>query len=292
MGESLALLTAFLWAMGVVLFKRSVNVVSPFALSLFKSIVAFLLLSTTTFALGQTRSVSVPLDHLLLLLLSGAIGIGVSDTLLFTTLHRLGASRTALVDCLYSPFVIVLSAAMLDEGLSAFAVVGGLLILSAVVLSSKRAFDADIPKKQLFIGCALGASAMATVAFAVVLIKPLLAVYPLAWVSAVRMGGGAAILLLLLPFHPDRKSVVAAWRPQPAWKWMLLGTFFGSYLSLMAWLAGFKYAQAGVAALLNQTSTVLIVLLAAVFLHEPLTRVKLLAVGIAFAGVAMVLYGG
>jgi drug/metabolite transporter (DMT)-like permease len=73
---------------------------------------------------------------------------------------------------------------------------------------------------------------------------------------------------------------------------MLLGTLFGSYLSLMAWLAGFKYSQAGVAALLNQTSTVLIVLLAAVFLKERLTRVKLVAVALAFTGAAMVLYSG
>jgi len=50
--------------------------------------------------------------------------------------------------------------------------------------------------------------------------------------------------------------------------------FFGSYLSLLCWLAGFKYAQAGIAALLNQTSTVLIVLLAAIVLKQPLTKVK------------------
>jgi drug/metabolite transporter (DMT)-like permease len=43
---------------------------------------------------------------------------------------------------------------------------------------------------------------------------------------------------------------------------------------------------------LNQTSTVLIVLLAALFLQEPLTKIKLVAVGMAFAGAAMVLYSG
>jgi drug/metabolite transporter (DMT)-like permease len=60
----------------------------------------------------------------------------------------------------------------------------------------------------------------------------------------------------------------------------------------MSWLAGFKYSRAGVAALLNQTSTVLIVLLAALFLQEPLTKLKLVAVGMAFAGAAIVLYSG
>jgi drug/metabolite transporter (DMT)-like permease len=226
------------------------------------------------------------------ILVSGAIGVGVSDTLYFMTLRRLGASRTALVDCFYAPFVIVFSTIMFDERLSRLATVGGCLILASVFVSSHRGFEKAIPRKQLWAGCALGASAMGTVAFAIVLVKPLLPHYPLAWMSVVRMAGGLAALLTLLPLHPDRRTVYAVFRPQRGWTWMLLGTFFGSYLSLMAWLAGFKYSQASIAALLNQTSTVLIVLLAALVLHEPLTKVKLVAVSLAFAGAVMVLYSG
>jgi len=263
MGELLALLTALLWALGVVLFKKSVSIVAPFALSLFKSFVALVLLTATAVALGQAQSVSISPQHLLVILASGALGIGISDTLFFMALSRLGASRTALIDCLYSPFVIVCSSLMLYEKITAVAVAGGLLILSGVVISSNQSFGRSIPRRQLWSGCAFGVSAMATVAFAIVLVKPLLAAYPLAWVSAVRMTGGLLVLILLLPLHPDRKSVYAAFRPQPGWKWMVLGTFFGSYLSLMCWLAGFKYAQAGIAALLNQTSTVFVVLMAA-----------------------------
>src|SRR5687767_6709035 len=101
MGELLALLTALLWAVGVIFFKRSVGFVAPFALNLFKNCVAFVLLAATAIVLGQTHTLSVPPKDLVLMLLSGAIGIGISDTLLLMTLSRLGASRTALVDCLY-----------------------------------------------------------------------------------------------------------------------------------------------------------------------------------------------
>src|SRR5690349_12261763 len=113
MGELLALLTALLWALGVILYKKSVGFVAPFSLNVFKNCVAFVLLSVTTIALGQTHTLSVPPKDLLLILLSGALGIGVSDTFYFVALHRLGASRTALVDCLYSPFVILFSFLML-----------------------------------------------------------------------------------------------------------------------------------------------------------------------------------
>jgi drug/metabolite transporter (DMT)-like permease len=290
MGELLALLTALLWALGVILFKKSVGFVAPFALNFFKNCVALVLLTVTTIVLGQTYTVSAAPRDFLLMLVSGAIGIGISDTLFFMALSRLGASRTALVDCLYSPFVIFFSVMMLHERLSPLAVLGGLLILASVAVSSQRNFGKSITRKQLWIGGALGASAMATVAFAIVLVKPVLAGYSLAWVSTIRIIGGIAILLLALPFHRNRRSVYAAFRPQPGWKWMLWGTFFGSYLSLMCWLAGFKYSQAGTVALLNQTSTVLIVLLAALLLREPLTKLKLIAVAMAFTGSAMVLY--
>jgi drug/metabolite transporter (DMT)-like permease len=290
MGELLALMTALLWALGVVMYKKSVGFVAPFSLNVFKNCVAFVLLAVTTVLLGQSRSLSVPPKDLAVILISGALGIGVSDTFYFMALSRLGASRTALMDCLYSPFVILFSFLMLNETLAPLNIVGGLLILSSVAASTQRHFGHSIGRKQLWTGCAFAAAAMATVGFAVVLVSPLLPRYPLAWVSTVRMAGGIIFVLLVVPVHPNRKSVYEVFRPQPGWKWMLLGTFFGSYLSLMCWLAGFKYSRAGVAALLNQTSTVVIVLLAALFLHEPLTKLKIVAVALAFIGVALVLY--
>jgi len=289
MGELLSLMTALLWALGVVLYKKSVGFVPPFALSVFKAVVALVLMVATALVVGQTFSVSVSATHFIIILLSGALGIGIADTLYFMTLSRIGASRTALVDCLYSPLVILFSALMFDERLSRLAVFGGILILSSVLISSNKGFEKKISSKQLWAGCALGSGAMATVGFAIVLVKPLLTLYPLVWVSTIRMAGGLAALVLLMPLHPDRRAVLKTFRPHAGWTWMLLGTIFGSYLSLLCWLGGFKYSQAGISALLNQTSTVLIVLLAAVVLKEPLTRVKLLAVGMAFAGAAMVL---
>ena len=165
MGELLSLMTALLWAFGVVLFKKSVSFVPPFALSVFKAIIAFVLMAATTVVVGQAHAISISPAYLMIILFSGALGIGISDTLYLMTLSRIGASRTALVDCLYSPFVILFSAFMLDEKLSRLAVVGGVLILSSVLISSNRGFEKRIPPKQLWTGCVLGGSAMGTVGF-------------------------------------------------------------------------------------------------------------------------------
>src|SRR6185503_13286837 len=106
MGQLLAILTALIWASAVILFKKSVVQVTPLALNVFKNSVALVLLIVTVLVFGQTDLRGIAPRHLLLMLASGVIGIGVSDTLLFMTLRRMGASRTALIDCLYSPFVI------------------------------------------------------------------------------------------------------------------------------------------------------------------------------------------
>ena len=288
MGELLALLTAVLFASAVILYKRSVVVVTPFALNLFKNTVALVLLGVTAAVMGQTQVSAIPLRHLALMLASGAIGIGISDTLFLTTLKRLGASRTAVLDCLYSPFVILFSFLLFGETLQAIALLGGALILGSVLLSAQRGFGAPMPRKTFWVGCGLGVGAMATVAYAIVMLKPILHSYPLTLMSAIRMAGGLASLILSLPFHPDRKSVYAILRPQRAWLWMSLGAFLGSYLSIITWLAGFKFTQAGIAALLNQMSTVFVVLLAALFLGERMTKVKMIAVTLAFTGTAII----
>jgi drug/metabolite transporter (DMT)-like permease len=49
-----------------------------------------------------------------------------------------------------------------------------------------------------------------------------------------------------------------------------------------------KYTKVGVAAILNQSSTIYILILAAIFLKEPLTRRKLVASLVALAGIVLV----
>ena len=288
-GEIFALATALLFAISVILFKKSVGVVSPFALNLFKNCLAFSLLLITAFAILPLRYVDIPANHFLVIFVSGALGVGISDTLFFIALNRLGASRTALIDCLYSPFVILFSLLLLDELVPMVTILGGTLIIGSVIVSSKRSFGIAISQNQFWAGCMAGAAAMATVSFAIVMVKPLLNSYPLIWIATIRLAGGLTVLLLLLPFHRDRKMVYRVFKPSVEWKWMAGGTFFGTYLSLITWLGGFKYSQAGRVALLNQTSTMFIVVFAAIFLNERLTPVKLFAVAMAFTGATIIL---
>jgi len=57
---------------------------------------------------------------------------------------------------------------------------------------------------------------------------------------------------------------------------------------MILWLGGLKYAQASVAAVLNQTATIFTILLAALILREPLTRFRIVAAALAMAGVLLI----
>jgi drug/metabolite transporter (DMT)-like permease len=69
---------------------------------------------------------------------------------------------------------------------------------------------------------------------------------------------------------------------------MVPATVLGSYLSLMLWIGGMKYTLASIAAILNQSSTVFILILSVILLHERLTKRKIAATLLALAGVLLV----
>jgi drug/metabolite transporter (DMT)-like permease len=59
---------------------------------------------------------------------------------------------------------------------------------------------------------------------------------------------------------------------------------------MLLWLAGYKFALASVAAVLNETASIFILLLATLWLGEPLTRRAVLGVTLTFGGVCVMLW--
>ena len=95
----------------------------------------------------------------------------------------------------------------------------------------------------------------------------------------------ATILLLLRPFLGPLAETVTAY----VWPLLLLAAFLGQYVSMALWMAGYKYTEASVAAVLNETASVFIVLLAALFLGEGLDARRLVGVTCTLSGVACML---
>jgi len=284
-----ALLTALSWAIAVVLFKKSGDAIEPLALNLLKNCLGLVLMLVSAVLTG-TRAHDASRSDVLMLLASGAIGIGIADTLLFAGLNRTGATHQAIVETIYSPAVVLFSFFMLGEVLSPVQALGGLCILGAVGIASARPSNPTTNPANQLSGFLLGTSSMVLMAFAIVWVKPVLERNDVLFSTGVRLTGGlVALVVMALTTQRRRSAVRAAFRPQPAWRFALPGAFFGTYLSLICWIAAFKYSDAGVAALLNQTSTLFIVILAAKFLREPLTARVIVAVGLALTGSVIVL---
>ncbi len=292
LGESLALLTAVVWASSVILFRKSGESVHPLALNLFKTLLAVVLMLPTLWITQLKLIQNVPVNDYLLLIFSGILGIALADTLFFKSLNLLGASVIAIVDCLYSPFVIIMSYFWLGELMTGVQFIGTALIISALLAVTHTKGRGSLPLRTLLYGLLLSSSSLAMMVVGIVVIKPLLERTPLLWALEIRLMAAGIGLLIILLFSRERREIVQTLYSQRKWRFTLLGSFLGAYLSTMLWMAGMKFTKASVAGALNQTANIFIFIFAAVFLKEPINRVRLIAIVLAVGGAFLVFFGG
>jgi drug/metabolite transporter (DMT)-like permease len=223
------------------------------------------------------------------LVISGVIGIAIADTLLFVALDLIGVGLMTIVDCTYAPCVLAFSWLLLTETITPIHIAGAGLIFAGVFLSTRHEPPPGRTRGQLIAGIAIGATAIACIAFGIVYVKPVLENVPVLWATMVRLVSAMiplTIVAMLIPRH--RADLLAMWRPSPVWRAAIPASVLGNYMSLVLWVAGFKYAPASINGILNQTSIIFALVFATIFLKEPLTRKKIIAVSMAFSGALVV----
>lgn len=287
MGEFFALMTALIWALAVILLKRSGETVPPFALNLFRVVVSTCLLLPTVAAGGQGGWQGSRRD-VLILFASGIIAIATSDTLFHMSLNAVGAGISAVIDCLYAPLTVLFAAVLLGERLSALQLLGMALVLSGVLAAARHDPPHGVSRRQLVLGVIWGTLSMITLALGIVIAKPVLDHSPVLWATVVRQIGCLGVMVPGALLSPRRREFLRVFKPSRSWRFSLPGAVLGSYLALIFWIAGMKYTKVGIAAILNQSSTIYVLILAAVFLKERLTRGKVIASAVAIAGIVLV----
>lgn len=291
-GEALSLTVAVIWAISVILFKKTGEKVHPIGLNLFKNVLAFILfVFTLLFFNINFYNPDASLNDYNLIILSGIFGIGIGDTLFFMCLNRLGAGLTAIVDCFYAPIIISLSFIFLGESLSVIQLCGVILIIAAMLAATFKKTEQSIDQKNLIFGITLGILALISMGVGVILIKPILNNYSLLWITEVRLLGGILILLPIVIFHPKRQLIVKSIFDVQQRSNMIIGSFLGTYLSMIIWLGGIKFTQVSTASALNQTTNMFIFIFAAIFLKEKITSQKTIGIVLALIGAVMVTFG-
>lgn len=292
LGEFFSIACALVWAIAVILFKKSGESLSPGALNLFKSTLA-LTLVIPTIAVASPAWPGIPLPAVLITMLSGYIGIGFADTLYLRALNVIGASRMAVAQTLFSPSVIALSTLFLAERLHALqwlgvaAVLFGIALVNHVPRGSGDASD----RRRLHLYVALGVSSVMLMATGIVMVKPLLERYDFFWLVELRLIGGVLGMLGGALVRGQAGALLGEFNRVRHWPQIIAGSFAGTYLSTILWLAGYKYTRASIASVLNETAALFIVILAVSFLGERLNRRQLLGIVGAVGGVLLVVGG-
>jgi drug/metabolite transporter (DMT)-like permease len=290
LGEFYSLACALAWAIAVVLFKKSGESLAPLPLNLFKNLVGVALMLLTVLVVSGTAWPGIPAQAVAIALVSGFLGIGLGDTVYFRALNGIGASRMAVAQTLYSPFVIVLSSLFLAERLGLVQLVGVVLVLGGIYMVNGAPGGRPVDPRALRRGVLEAAASVFAMAIGIVMAKPLLERYDFLWIVTLRIVGG---VLGLVAFTALRRNGAEVWRSFASvrhWPHVIAGSVMGTYISMMLWLAGYKYTTASIASVLNEMAAVFILVLAAVFLHDRLRPAQLAGSAVAVAGVLLVVW--
>ena len=285
-GDIFAILTALFWSSGVILFQVSGRILSSLQISLLKNIIGvigfigFLAVQGVVFP-------SFTHHELWILIISGILGVAVVDLFFLASLRRLGAGLNAIVSTAYSPTIFLLAFFMFGEVISLQAYFGGILVIAGIIIGTLE-LPKNRSRENIAWGVLYGITAQALTAFSVLLLKPMMEVHPVVPIALVRFSTGAVLSICFLVFAKGlpalRATIKLGFKHPP----LIIGSIMGTFLSVIFWLAGFKYTLAGRAAIYNQLSTIFIILMAAIFLKEAMTRRKWLAVTCALSGALLV----
>lgn len=289
-GEAMALGSAAAWAVGVILARQLGVHLPPLTLNLLKNGLVLCVLAPVALLLYAGAWPVMPVRDMLIVLASGVIGIALADTLYFRALNELGAGRMGVIGNLYSPLVLLLGFVFLDERLGGMQWLGFALVAGGVLLVSIPARGQAARPQHTLRGILLGLLAIALMAVAIVMVKRTLETQPLLWVTLLRLCGAMAGLLFLasLPSMRQRMRFVPR---DVAWHRLVLAALVGQGLSMVLWLGGYKFTSASVAAILNESASVFLVVLAALWLREPMGRRAFVGVLLTFSGIACMLLG-
>lgn len=292
LGELFSLLSAMAWAVGVILYRKLGTSLPPLALNFLKNCLVLGMLLPLVPLLHGLEWPRMEAATIAIALGSGVIGIALADTLYFRALNVLGAGRMGVVGNLYSPFVILLSFLFLGERLTLLQGGGFVLVSAGVLLVARPAAELAVPDVHVHAdrarGMLYGVASIALMAIAIVMVKRTLESQPLLWVTLLRLLG-ALLGLIVIALLSGQWRRLGPRGVRVDWRLLLLAGFIGQCLAMVLWLAGYKYTQASIAAILNETASIFILLLAWLWLREPIGRRGVLGVMLTLSGVALML---
>lgn len=286
--QLVALLSSASWALSGILWRRIGDELPPLSMNLARGFLGSVYLSVVVSSTGfQPMSVR----SLVLLGLSGLLGIGVGDTFFFKALMQLGPRLTSLIGTLYPGIIAVSSVVLLHERRSLSGWLGICLTMLGVGwVLMERVPQGDLVKSKS-LGIRYSLIAIASTTAALLLAKIAVVTVPAMEATLVRLFSGfiglgviglfgGRLRAWVIPFGNLRllRNVSAV---------VFVGVFGGFWLSLLA----LKNIDASIAGALTSTSPLFVLPLAAFLLGERITVRAVLGTAVAIVGVALLCRG-
>ncbi len=293
LGEILSLGSAITWGISVSLFKIIGNSVSPYILNPLKNTIGTILFVLTTLLISDISAVNaLSTNEALILALSGIIGITIADVLFLISLNILGTSRSAIINTIYSPMVIMLAYFILDESLTFADIVGGLMILLSILYLSFNQEKSNI--SNLNKGLIIGILAYSLMALGIIMVKPILnrfsnSIEMQLWIIIFRLIPGTLLSYITMNFMMKKKEIILQLSNKKIWPIILLGSFLGTYVGFAMWVIGMAKTSASIASILNQTSTIFIAFFGWLILKETFSRKMMICFFISIIGAFIII---
>ncbi len=259
-GGLAALWAAFLWALASIWFSRLGQHLPVIQINFLKGLLAILILIAVLYAGGGSLA-ALPFQPLMMLVVSGIVGITLGDTAYLKALQSLGPRRTLLLANLAPPMVGLIAWAFLDEHLVWRAWLGVFLTLIGITWVIIERAQEENRASNLRRGLLFGFLAALCQSIAVVLSRAALTRSPIDALQSTILRLAPAILLLAL---------WSLWQRQPLLKlhpflqqprlglWMLTATLLGTVFAMWLQQVAIALTAVGIVQTLLSTSPLFI----------------------------------
>lgn len=297
------------------MFGRLGKSISPLVLNIVKGLFAIAMMIvtlafTSLLSSGSAAMPALPTQAVWLLIVSGAVGIGLGDTAYFSAINTLGARRALLLETLAPPMAAVMAWVFLSEQLAFGAIAGITITLTGVawVISERvpgvtqHSTSAGVRVALLATFCQASGAVLSRAALAETTVSPL-------WSSFIRLFAGLVFMgvtVLVKPNYVESASDREARRQKDPMQWraallrlrspklllaIAMASFFATYLGIWLQQIALKYAVTGIAQALLATSPLFVLPMAALLGDRINWRATVGAL-IALSGVWILLLGG
>jgi drug/metabolite transporter (DMT)-like permease len=285
LGSLAALISAFTWALGSILFRKLGDEVSPLGMNLAKGIIGILYLGAILLLMGIKP---VTNREFLLLGTSGLIGIALGDTFFFKSLIYLGPRLTVLLGTLGPAVTVILAVIFLRERLSLLAWIGIFLVMAGVFWISWGHSPKEETKKIRSSGIKYLLLSILCTSIGIILAKIGVASISALQALSIRFLGGILGLTVYGCVTHQLKNWLIPFKDYRLLKFILFTVFIVVFGGFWLFLWALKYIAASVATILNSTTPLFILPLTAFILKERISIREIIGAVMAVTGVVLI----